>query len=85
MDIIYFVPTLRDGIWSVSADGGDPVQLTEPVHDGFDENHSWPSPLPDGKGLLYTRCLRPTPGYVPRPFEWDLHTSGAERLRCALR
>ena len=55
-ETIYFVPTLRDGIWRISANGGQSSQVTVPAHDGLDENHHWPSPLPDGEGLIYTRC-----------------------------
>ena len=39
------------GLWTVSAAGGMPKQLTE-AEDGV--NHAWPDVLPDGRGVLFT-------------------------------
>ena len=43
-----------DGLWRISAAGGEPIQLTEVDPDGGDATHRWPQVLPDGKTVLFT-------------------------------
>jgi tRNA A-37 threonylcarbamoyl transferase component Bud32 len=50
--IIYF--SRQSGIWSVSASGGDPVQITHVDRAKGEVNHHSPALLPDGRTLLYT-------------------------------
>jgi len=42
------------GLWSVSADGGEPVQLTTVNLDAGEKGHWWPRFLPDGRHALFT-------------------------------
>ena len=42
-------------IWRVSADGGEPEEVTAPS--GGEAGHLWPDVLPNGKGILLTRDL----------------------------
>ena len=44
--------TLNGGLFGVSGEGGEPEQLTTPP-DG--ESHSWPSAVPNGDVVLFTR------------------------------
>ena len=48
-----------NGLWRVSADGGDPEVLT--VRDGSrgEGDHAWPDVLPDGRGVLFTVVADP--------------------------
>ncbi len=59
---IYFSPGLgSDGIWRISANGGEPEQLST-VTDSLGESaHTWPQLLPDSKTLLFT-SLGPSGG-----------------------
>ena len=50
-DIILFGSTATGGIRRVSAEGGEPVQVTEP--DTPLGRHSWPRFLPDGRRFLF--------------------------------
>lgn len=54
---IVFCDYLKRGLWRVSADGGDPVQLTSAMtwsNAESEHSHYWPFMLPGGKSLLYT-------------------------------
>jgi Tol biopolymer transport system component len=42
------------GLWSVSADGGEPVSLTTLNVDAGEKGHWWPRFLPDGRHALFT-------------------------------
>lgn len=42
------------GLWSVSADGGQPVVLTRPEAARGEIDHQFPCVLPDGRGVLFT-------------------------------
>jgi Tol biopolymer transport system component len=42
------------GLWRVSADGGEPVQLTTVDVDAGEKGHWWPRFLPDGRHALFT-------------------------------
>ena len=61
---IYFSRGLgSEGIWRVSANGGEPERLTY-ILDTLGENaHTWPQLLPDSKTLLYT-SLGPSGGSI---------------------
>ncbi len=53
-DEIFFVQGNGGGLWSVSADGGTPKQIS-PLDDEREEtSHRWPHVLPDGRHLLFT-------------------------------
>jgi serine/threonine-protein kinase len=52
---IYYSAGLGDrGIWRVSADGGQPEQVTQLRDDATEHAHGWPQLLPGGKELLFT-------------------------------
>jgi hypothetical protein len=56
---IVFSTGLRDpGLQRVSASGGEPETLTTPEAARNEYDHYWPSVLPDGRGVLYTRLAR---------------------------
>jgi len=42
------------GLWTVSADGGEPVVLTEVNAEAGEKGHWWPRFLPDGRHALFT-------------------------------
>ena len=50
---ILFAPNSNTGIWIVSADGGEPRQLTHLDPDIVDASHRWPVALPDGDRFLF--------------------------------
>lgn len=51
---IYFVPQPYSGISVVSADGGEPRELTK-LSPPDEVSHGWPDLLPGGRHLLFTR------------------------------
>jgi serine/threonine-protein kinase len=52
-DTIVFGTDAPSGLWRVSANGGEPEELTTPdVEQGV--NHGWPHVLPGGRALLFT-------------------------------
>ena len=53
-DTIIFTPILGAGIWSVSADGGTPEQLTVPDNGDAGYAHVWPQILPGGRHILFS-------------------------------
>jgi serine/threonine protein kinase len=53
-DTIYYVKSFTSGIYSVSAGGGQPKQVTQPGSTPDDRAHGWPSVLPDNSGLIFT-------------------------------
>ena len=52
-DRITFSPEYRDGLWSVSAAGGEATRLTELDQERGEKSHRWPMFLPDGRHLLF--------------------------------
>ncbi|UCC45020.1 MAG: PD40 domain-containing protein, partial [Candidatus Zixiibacteriota bacterium] len=50
-DTIFFTPVWSGGLWKISADGGDPVQVTTPAEDEF--GHWGARALPGGEGVLF--------------------------------
>jgi hypothetical protein len=59
---IYFSPGLgSDGIWRISANGGEPEQLSSVIDSLGESAHTWPQLLPDSKTLLFT-SLGPSGG-----------------------
>jgi serine/threonine-protein kinase len=53
-DTILFPQGWLSGLWRVSADGGDPVQLTTVDVEAGEKGHWWPRFLPDGRHALFT-------------------------------
>ncbi len=53
-DIILFSPSTQDGLYRVSAQGGDPVAATTLDTAGGEVSHRWPWFLPDGRHFLFT-------------------------------
>ena len=51
-DTIIFTPTPGEGLWQVSAAGGEPEKLTT-LQEG-EIGHRWPHFLPDGNAVLFT-------------------------------
>ena len=52
-DMIVFGTTVPSGLWRVSANGGEPEELTRPdAEQGV--NHGWPHVLPGGRAVLFT-------------------------------
>jgi serine/threonine protein kinase/Tol biopolymer transport system component len=52
-DRIVFCPEYRDGLWSVSAAGGEARRLTELDPERGEKSHRWPVFLPDGRHILF--------------------------------
>jgi eukaryotic-like serine/threonine-protein kinase len=53
-DTIYFVPYQVSEVWSVSAAGGTPRQVTTLKRENGEVSHAWPQLLPGGRALLFT-------------------------------
>jgi Tol biopolymer transport system component len=51
---IFFTPSWSKGIWKVSANGGDPEQVTTPEKEKGEFGHWWPEVLPGGETALFT-------------------------------
>jgi len=51
-DVIVFAPDYRDGLWKVSAAGGEPTRATV-LDPSKHTTHRWPTFLPDGKHFLF--------------------------------
>ncbi len=56
-DTIYYSPSVESGIWKVAVTGGQPLQVTTPLKDGYDNNHRHPEMLPGGRRLIYTSAF----------------------------
>ena len=52
-DRIIFCPEYRDGLWSVSAAGGEARRLTELDSERGEKSHRWPVFLPGGRHILF--------------------------------
>jgi len=52
-DRIVFSPDYRDGLWSISAAGGEAVRLTELDQERGEKSHRWPVYLPQGRHVLF--------------------------------
>jgi Tol biopolymer transport system component len=50
---IVFTPRSQSGLWSVSADGGEPEPLTTTDPERREISHRWPQVLPDGNHVLF--------------------------------
>ena len=53
-DTIVFSCLQRDGLWRVSAAGGEPEQITHLDREAKEETHRLPQMLPGGKAVLFT-------------------------------
>ena len=51
---ILYTPRPLDGLWRVSANGGDARELTRPDPAKSEMSHRWPSFLPGGRAALFT-------------------------------
>jgi serine/threonine-protein kinase len=76
-DTIVYTPYYDDGLWRVSASGGDPVMLTEPDQTLGELNHSWPDHLPGGRTVLFTSFRLPL---GDSRIEWLDMETGERRL-----
>jgi Tol biopolymer transport system component len=56
---IVFAPIYSDGLFRVSAEGGDPERLTTPSRDRGELGHWWPQVLPGGRAALFTVFCSP--------------------------
>ena len=53
-DTIIFGTTTLTGLWRVSANGGEPEEVTTPDVEQGQVNHGWPHVLPGGRAVLFT-------------------------------
>jgi len=51
---IYFTPGWNSGLWRVPEQGGSPERISEPDASRPGSFHGWASPLPDGRGVVFT-------------------------------
>ncbi len=86
--VIYFCPAAIEGLWKVSANGGDPQLLASPDADEDEFAYWWPEVLPGGKAVLFTvwkRTLNDIQVAVILPETGDLQIllTGASHARYA--
>jgi len=53
-DMIVYTPQTGGGLYSVSAAGGEPTELTVPDTVAGETSHRWPDVLPNGKAVVFT-------------------------------
>ena len=53
-DTIFFCRAWSEGLWKISVDGGNPIQVTKPNHDAGEFGHFLPEVLPGGAAVLFT-------------------------------
>ena len=56
---IVFAPVYSDGLFRISADGGEPGRLTTPDRARGELGHWWPQILPGGRAVLFTAFRSP--------------------------
>jgi serine/threonine-protein kinase len=59
-DHVVFSKIYSDGLFRVSADGGEPERLTTPDRARGELGHWWPQILPGGRAVLFTAFCTPT-------------------------
>lgn len=67
--IIFATSAVPSGLQRVSANGGDPTQLTVVDRARGEGDHVWPRLLPGGRGVLFT--VTPTAGSEPQVAVYD--------------
>ena len=75
---IYFSPVDK-GIWRISANGGEPEQITSVIDSLEDIYHTWPQLLPDSKSLLFT-ALGPSGGSLDSRIVIQQLSSGERKV-----
>jgi Tol biopolymer transport system component/predicted Ser/Thr protein kinase len=80
-----FYTEFRKGLYRVSADGGEPVQITrvDQSTPAREINHYWPSVLPDGRHLLYMTTRLSESGQRATPIVYVASLETGERREVA--
>ena len=52
-NMIVFAPYINTGIWRLSADGGEPQEITRLDLSKKESSHGWPQFLPGGKAIIF--------------------------------
>ena len=80
-----FFTEFRKGLHRVSAEGGEPVQITrvDPRTPAREINHYWPSLLPDGRHFLYMTTRLSESGQRATPIVYVASLDGGERREVA--
>jgi serine/threonine-protein kinase len=71
---VVFAPIYSDGLFRVSAEGGETVRMTTPDRDAGELGHWWPDVLPGGRWVVFTAFR--TPVDRSRIGVLDLETGG---------
>ena len=74
-ETIIFGTGTPGGLWRVSADGGEPEELTMPNVERGELNHAWPHVLPGDRAVLFT-IFRTGPDDIRQIAVLDLETGG---------
>ncbi len=53
-DSLIYTPDAAEGLFRISADGGEAQRITEPDAAKNERTHRWPQVLPDGKTVIFT-------------------------------
>ena len=77
-DTIFYVPLNTSGVWTVTADGGTPREITTLDRGKAEVSHRWPQLLPGGKALLFTVWVGP--GWDERSLQLQLLETGERRV-----
>ncbi|MHC4387812.1 MAG: protein kinase domain-containing protein, partial [Planctomycetota bacterium] len=85
-DTIVFADEQKYGLWQVTASGGEPKRLTNPLRfqrGKREHSHLFPHVLPQGKGVLFT-IASPGQSFIAAfSFETDQYRTLIERGSCA--
>ena len=60
---IVYTPNTTSGLYLISGNGGNPVQITTPDSTKQERTHRWPCFLPDGKHIIFTVGYTTNPTY----------------------
>jgi serine/threonine-protein kinase len=53
-DSLIYSPDAADGLFQISAEGGEPKRITQPDASKGERTHRWPQILPGGKAVIFT-------------------------------
>jgi Tol biopolymer transport system component len=77
---ILFTPSITEGVWRVSADGGTPIAVTKPDREQGEKSHRFAEWLPGGKAFIFYSHLISMPSLDDARIEVMDLTTGQRRV-----